>query len=211
MTRKLHAKSKAIAHHLPHRTRLRLPKGHRDPATLKRVHEKLKKTAGVSHVEINERTGSVVIHHDEDPVILENVSNALEDVCEELFEAVLAAEGIEIPGLSIVAHIIRESLAHVDNRLAAATNNVIDLKMLVPIAFFGAGAFQARRNAGWFQEAPAWILFYFAYDAYMKFHGPSVRETSAEERLDIQEVDEVEGAAGKPKQVKRISMSKSQA
>ncbi|HEY9683109.1 MAG TPA: hypothetical protein V6C86_16140 [Oculatellaceae cyanobacterium] len=204
MTRKLHAKSKAVAHHLPHRTRLKLPKEHRDPATLKRVHERLKKTAGVSDVEINERTGSVLIHHEEDPVILDNVSTALEDVCEELFEAVLAAEGIEIPGLSIIAHVIREGLSHADNRLADATNNLIDLKMLVPIAFFGAGVFQARRNQGWFGQAPAWILFYFAYDAYMKFHGPSVRETSAEERVDVYEQEPQE----KKKPIKRISMNK---
>ena len=200
MNRNLHAKSKAITHHLPHRTRLRLPKEHRDAATIKKVHEKLKKTAGVSDVEINPRTGSVLIHHDEDPVILEKVSNSLDEVAGELFEAILAAEGIEIPGLSIFAHVIRERLSHLDNRLAVATNNLIDLKMLVPLAFFGTGVFQARRNTGWLDQVPAWVLFYCAYDAYMKFHGPSVRETSAEERYDSEEIVEAK------KVVKQIPM-----
>lgn len=197
MTRKLHPKLKAVTHHLPHRTRLRVPREHRDPETLKKLHTKLKKTEGVSDVEINPRTGSVLIHHDEDPAILNNVGNAIDEVAGELFEAILAAEGIEIPGLSIFAHVIRERLSDMDNRLAVATNNVIDLKMLVPVAFFGAGIIQAKRNTGWLDQVPAWVLFYYAYDAYMKFHGPSVRPTSAEERYDLQDVTEAKRSVKK--------------
>ncbi len=188
MTRNLHPKSKAVAHHLPHRTRLRLPRGHRDAATIAKLHKTISDTKGVQSVEINSRTGSVLIHHDEDPEVLNKVGDALEEVAGELFEAILEAEGVEIPGLSIIAHVIRESLSHVDNHLANATNNLIDLKMLVPVSFFGAGVIQARRNLGWFNQMPAWMLFYFAYDAYMKFHGPSVRETSAEERFEVVDV-----------------------
>ncbi len=197
MTRKLHAKSKAVAHHLPHRTRLRLPKGHRDEATIKKVHQTITNTEGVTGVEINARTGSVLIHHEEDPVILENVSKALDDVAGELFEALLEAGGIEIPGLSIFAHVIRERLTDADNKLAVATNNVIDLKMLVPLAFFGAGMIQAKRNRGWLDQVPAWVLFYYAYDAYMKFHGPSVRQTSAEERFDLEDITEAKKSVKK--------------
>jgi hypothetical protein len=194
MSRKLHAKSRAVAHHLPHRTRLKLPREHRDAATIKKLQDSIKNTPGVSAVEINQRTGSVLIHHDEDPEILTNVSHAIDDVAGELFEVLLEAGGVEIPGLSIFAHVIREQLSGLDNRLAVATNNVIDLKMLVPLAFFGAGVIQSKRHLGWLDQVPAWVLFYFAYDAYMKFHGPSVRETSAEERFDLEEAVEAKKA-----------------
>jgi hypothetical protein len=203
MTRNLHPKSKAVAHHLPHRTRLRLPRGHRDAATIAKVHKTISETAGVSAVEINARTGSVLIHHDEDPEVLNKVGDALEEVAGELFEAILAAEGIELPGLSIIAHVIRESMSHVDNRLAVATNNLIDLKMLVPVGFFAAGVIQSRRHLGWFNQMPAWMLFYFAYDAYMKFHGPSVRESSAEERFEPIDVTDSKSDP-QPRRLKQI-------
>ena len=90
-TRKLHSKSKVVAHSLPHRTRLRLPRGHRDAATIAKVHKTISNTKGVHSVEINERTGSVLIHHDEDPEVLAKVGDALEDVAGELFEAILEA------------------------------------------------------------------------------------------------------------------------
>jgi len=99
-----------------------------------------------------------------------------------LFEAVLEVEGIELPGLSLFAHLIRQKLGKIDDHLARATNNVIDLKMLVPVLFFGAGIFQARRNRGWLDQVPAWVLFYYAYDAYMKFHTPQFNPPSRNEQ-----------------------------
>jgi hypothetical protein len=205
-TRKLHSKSKVVAHSLPHRTRLRLPRGHRDAATIAKVHKTISNTKGVHSVEINERTGSVLIHHDEDPEVLAKVGDALEDVAGELFEALLEAGGLEIPGLSIIAHLIRESLSHADNRLAVATNNVIDLKMLVPVGFFAAGVIQSRRHLGWFNQMPAWMLFYFAYDAYMKFHGPSVRETSAEERFELTDVTDSKSVP-QPRKLRQLKVT----
>jgi hypothetical protein len=196
MSRKIHGQMKAVKHHLPHRTRIKLPRGHRDAETITKIQRSIEKASGVKSVEVNARTGSVLIHHQEDPEILSNVGNAIDEVASELFEAILAAEGIEIPGLSIFAHVIRESLSKLDNRLAVATSNLIDLKMLLPLAFFGAGVIQAKRNRGWLDQVPAWVLFYYAYDAYMKFHGPSVRTSSAEERFDLEGVSNSEGKIG---------------
>ncbi len=189
-----HKPHKAVAHHLPHRTRIKIPRQGRDAATMKRLHDSLKKTAGVKDVSVNERTGSIVVHHEEDPKILETISTSIEEVVGELLEAVLEVEGIELPGLSIIAHLIRQRLGAIDNHLAKATNNMIDLKMLVPVLFFGAGVFQARRNVGWLDQVPAWVLFYYAYDAYMKFHTPQFNPPSREEQEA--EAEKAEGLGG---------------
>jgi len=180
-TRKLTVKSAGVKQHLPHRTRLKLPKDHRSDHTLKEVKESLKKVPGVNHVHINERTGSVIVEHDDRPEILASFGEAMDGVAGEVLDAVLEASSIEVPGLSILAHLIRKNLSKADTHVAAATNNVLDLKMIVPMVLFGAGITKAR-GTNWWGEVPAWVCFYYAYDSYMKFHGPSVREVSATER-----------------------------
>jgi hypothetical protein len=87
-----------------------------------------------------------------------------------------------------------------------ATNNAIDLKMLVPVGFFAAGVIQSRRHLGWFNQMPAWMLFYFAYDAYMKFHGPSVRETSAEERFELTDVTDSKSVP-QPRKLRQLKVT----
>lgn len=184
MTRKLIRTSAGVKHHLPHRTRLRLPQDHRNSHTLKAVEKEIKKVPGVKDVHVNHRTGSLLVEHDERDDMLENFGEAINGVASDLFDAVLEAEGIEIPGLSIFAHLIRQNLSKADTDLALATRNWLDLKMLVPVVLFGAGYFKARASSNWWGEVPAWVLFYYAYDSYMKFHGPSVREVSATERVE---------------------------
>ena len=180
MAKKSPARSQMIAHHLPHRTRIRLPRSHRDPATMKRMTESLSKVTSIKDVQINDRTGSMVVYHEEDTEILEHIDGALGDVAGEVLEAILQAEEIEFPGLSIIGVLISSFMGKADNKIASATNNVVDLKMLMPLAFLGAGFFQASRNAAWLSQVPAWVLFYFAYDSYTRFHGPVPGAPAAE-------------------------------
>jgi hypothetical protein len=182
--RQLEQSSYGIAHHLPHRTRLKLPHQHRDKQTIQRVHDSIKKIPGVSSIQVNDRTGSVVVHHEPSEGILQSIGEALEGVSDELFDAMLEAGGIEFPGLSIMGHLIKNSMSKVDNHVAEATGNLLDLKMLLPIGFLAAALYKAFKTEGWFTQVPTYVLFYYAYDSYMKFHGPSVRTASAHERPD---------------------------
>jgi copper chaperone CopZ len=167
---------KGVAHHLPHRTRYRLSRRYRDEDHAGRVAEVVKSVPGVKSVEVNPRTGSVLVHHDEHPAILDSMSTAIDELGQDIFVEVLESELDEIvPGASIVAHFIKQNAGHLDSLVAEFTNNLLDLKMLLPIAFLSAGIFQASRNRYWLQQVPAWVLFYYAYDSYLKFHGPSVQ------------------------------------
>lgn len=139
---------------------------------IKKMTDSLKKVSSVQNIEINQRTGSMVVFHDHDAQILDSINTALTEVAGNLLEAVLEAEELEFPGLSIIAHLIRSFLGKADVKLAGITNNLIDLKMLLPIAFFAAGVFQASRTRNWLGAVPAWVLFFYAYDAYMRFHEP---------------------------------------
>lgn len=171
---------KGVVHHLPHRTRLRVPKGHKRAEAVRTIKKKLKTVPGVQEVSVNERTGSVLVQHDESSNTHDLLGTALEECAGELFEALLDVEEVEFPGLSIIAHFLKSSMGHLDDRVAENTNNWLDLKMLVPIGLFAAGLYKAVRDRGWWGEVPAFVLFYYAYDSYLKFH-PAVQTALQEQ------------------------------
>lgn len=177
MTRKLNKESSGVRHHLPHRTRIKVPRHHRSKHTMEAVKKQLEYVPGVKHVEVNHRTGSVVVHHDERSDTLELMGTAIENIAEDLFHELLAVEEVEFPGLSVIAQLIRNTLSKADSRVALETRNMVDLKMIVPLLFFGAGIVKSRQSVNWWGEVPAWVLFYYAYDSYMKFHGVGFAET----------------------------------
>ncbi len=177
MTRKLTKASAGVKHHLPHRTRLKVPRHHRDEETLNAVKNQLEDIPGVKSVQVNIRTGSVVVDHDERDDTVELMGEAIQNIAEDLFNELLLVEEVELPGLSIVAHLIRKSLAKADNKVAEETSNVIELKIIVPLLFFGAGVVKSVQIGSWWSEVPSWVLFYFAYDSYTKFRGVGFAET----------------------------------
>ncbi|HEY9716771.1 MAG TPA: hypothetical protein V6C69_04860 [Trichormus sp.] len=184
MPNKLTADSYGVTHHLPHRTRLRLPKQHRH--AINKVKDRLKKVPGVKDVHVNERTGSILIEHDEKQNVLENVGTAVQEVASDLFDSLIEMQESEVPGLSIVAHLVKSQAGKLDTKVATATDNWLDLKTLFPVALLGAGVYTAVKEKAWLGlgEIPAFVFFWYAYDAYMKFHGPSVRAESVAERVE---------------------------
>jgi copper chaperone CopZ len=177
MTHKLTKASAGVKHHLPHRTRLKVPAHHRDAETMNSVKSQLEYIPGVKSVQVNQRTGSIVVDHDERDDTLELMGEAIQNIAEDLFHELLMVEEVELPGLSIVAHFIRKSLSKADSKVAEETSNVVDLKVMVPLLFFGAGVVKSVQSGSWWGEVPSWVLFYFAYDSYMKFHGVGFTET----------------------------------
>lgn len=184
MSKKLSSETPGVSHHLPHRTRLRVSKHKRKSRSLKQVQDKLAKVPGVSGVEVNERTGSILVHHEEDNNVLELLGTALEEVAGDLFETSLEVEEAEVPGLSIIAHAVKKQMGLLDTSVATATGNMIDLKTVVPLGLLAAALYKVAKERVWWGDVPAFVLFYYAYDSYMKFHGPSVRAVSASPRTE---------------------------
>lgn len=172
--RHLHKYSRGVVHHLPHRTRLRIPASHRDATTVRRVRDTIAALPNIASVEANERTGSILIHHSHDEDTLSNVGRAIEGIAIDLFEAILEVEEFESPTVSIIGHVIRSTVSRVNTGMSGYTGNSVDLKMLLPVAFFSLGLMQASRVDRWWLQTPAYVLFYWAYDSFMKFHGPQV-------------------------------------
>ncbi len=162
-------------HHLPHRTRYRLARRHRDPATFKQIQNSITALPGVKNVELNERTGSVLIHHEEEPNILSLLGKTLDGIAIDLcVEALAGEEMLVVSGVPVVANAIKSRLANINHYIAQRTHNYLDLKTLLPVLFLGAGIYQVFQNRTWWRQMPAWVLFYYAFDSYIKFHGPGV-------------------------------------
>jgi hypothetical protein len=197
MVKKSSAESKVIAHHLPHRTRIKLPRSHRDPVTVQKMTDSISRLSSVKDVQINDRTGSIVVYHEEDTQVLEHINGALSEVAGEVLEAILEAEGAEFPALSLVGTLISSFMGKADDKLSDATHNVVDLKVMMPLAFLGAGLYQASQNAAWLSQVPAWVLFYFAYDSYTRFHptsgGGPAGTISGAERSGAEEIAQKTG------------------
>ena len=170
---KTNHRMRGVTHHLPHRTRYRLAIHHRTPGTVTRIQESILKVPGVKKVEFNERTGSLLVHHDENPEILPMLGTILENIAGDLFVEITEADLAFLPGVSLLAQLVKKRFGKINDYVLRKTNNYLDLKMLLPIGFVAAGIYQTSKNKAWFSQVPAWVLFYYAYDSYLKFHAPA--------------------------------------
>jgi len=172
MTGRLHAKSTGVAHHLAHRTRLRIPRQHRTPHKMEQVAQALRTAPGVRHVEVNHRTGSILVQHDEHPDILKTVEKTLEESSGEILEALIEGGNPEVVGLTMGLHLISSLFSSADGKISTATNNMLDLRALAPVVFLAAGIMRLRRGAGEdvLMTISPIVLFWYAFDLYWRFH-----------------------------------------
>lgn len=160
-------KPSSVSHHLPHRTRIRVPRRHRQTATLNKIQKRLIKVPGVQSVEVNERTGSVLVHHDTQENTLELINSAVAEVAAEIFE--IAAEA-EAPGFSTLAGLLRTRVHSLNSSVAQATDQKVDLRSAVPIFLLGASLVRFIQEKSWWGEVPAFVLFYYAWDSFLKLN-----------------------------------------
>jgi hypothetical protein len=168
---------KGVSHHLPHRTRYRLPKHKRDPKLAKKIKDKILEVPGVTDVDVNERTGSVLVTHEEKPGMIDSLGVALDAIAEDLFDEFLESEIGIFPGVSIFAHLLTKRAGEADQYVAGRTNNYFDLKTLVPMLFLGAGVIKVAQTKNWLGQVPAYVLFYYAFDSYIKLHNTQSLKT----------------------------------
>src|ERR1700722_17360744 len=117
MVKKSSIKHRVIAHHLPHRTRIKLPPSQRDPATMQKMTDSISRLSSVKDVQINSRTRSMGVYHEEDTQALEHINGGIGDVAREVLEAILEAEEIEFPGLSLLGVLISSLMGKADDKV----------------------------------------------------------------------------------------------
>jgi hypothetical protein len=129
-----------VAHEMPGRTRMRIPAERKNEQFFAQAEESLKRCEGVSKVETNPLTGSILILHSSS---IEEIKEFAEK--EDLF-VIQTANNSAAPPLS---EQISTGLKSFDTRVAEMTSGRFDGKEAALLGLLVAGAYQIVRGNLW--------------------------------------------------------------
>lgn len=167
-----------VVHQSSRRTRLRVPKPYRAKKTLTPVKNAIQNVPGVTEVEVNSETGSILVHHEDRPGILPAIGAAVEESAPELLAALIVPEGGEAAAPFLSSIFKRYFLAPRGPQGESAAGSLSDadqgeptipLKKLVPAAFAAAGVWKLIETESLLGGVAPLVLFYYAFDTYWKF------------------------------------------
>jgi cation transport ATPase len=176
-------------HHIPGRLRIRLPKSRRSPRLYRELQDFVQGLGGVRHVEINPTTGSILVHYE--PESHEQVRSMVHSAATSdefqmppgLGDADQLAETIEKEAEFLAAHSelalhVVNSVKSLDRTVRQATDNTVDLKVLVPAAF----AVWAFFSVGVEVSTPLWVsLGIFSFNSFVALHRPTTVQVATHE------------------------------
>lgn len=163
-----------VVHVSPGRVRVRVPQAKHNPAVTHAIHERLAAAPGVSRIETNLLTGSIIILFEAAEVALDDVmpgvAEALGTVLPELEEEAIA--GLLHPSTDGAgaaepwAHQITGLFGGLDRQLGSASGGTVDLRVLLPLSLFflGIGRLVSAETAPF----PSWYdLLWFSFGTFV--------------------------------------------
>ena len=167
----------------PGRLRVRVHHPQHHQHTLGRAQAHLRGQAGIGQVETNSHTGSVLVHYDPRSRSPEDVLAALRDAG-LLIEDVAKGVGEDVPetgpGRSTTSESVVDVVTDLDRQLSALTGRKVDLKLLFPATLGGIGLWQAVTRGIGLADVPAYVLLWYAFDSFWKFHREPPHGTRSE-------------------------------
>lgn len=155
-----------VVHTGARRIRLRLDKAHRQVGRMGQVRHALQRQPGVRAVEVNETTGSVLIHHDPGAITGDDLAQVLGDI-----GVLIAGLQSDESGRSDTARAVESALGDLNRRVATASGGKFDLKIVIPGTFLTLGLWKLATDVGsFFTAVPGYVLLYYAFDTYTKLH-----------------------------------------
>ena len=179
MPKELHLRCQGVRHHLPERTRLRVPRSYRHPEVIENIEKGIQELESVKRVETNSKTGSILVHHEASPNIISDLHRVLSERAEGALDEMLEPVTAENEEVSILATLIGQTARKANRRFTMYTGNKVDLRTLLPLILTGVGLSRAASVERWWLDVPPYLFFYWAYDAFLRFHlhkMPEIRE-----------------------------------
>jgi len=177
-----------IAHQVPGRIRIKAASAKGDPALLDQIKGLFVAIPGIGGVAVNATTGSLILHYDPTrheefykhfqarykshalagpappPTEIDNIASTIEAEAEFLAER------------SLTARTVVDFCRTVDQQLRVATNNAVDLKIVVALGFAGLALMQIGVTAA----TPMWVtLAIFALNHLAELNLPDAAASSA--------------------------------
>jgi hypothetical protein len=172
-----------IAHHVCGRIRMKIPAAKGNEVLLEQIKRSLSPIPGVHAIDVNPSTGSVIMHYD--PAVHEELHLTLSTHGKDHFELPRRAPVTEIDELehqleeeaeflaehSEAARIIVDFCRGLDREVKLATNNAVDLKVLVPLGLAAYTFLEIGVEAA----TPVWLtLGLFALNHFVEMHAHPV-------------------------------------
>jgi hypothetical protein len=134
------------------------------------IHRELDGTSGIRAVETNTSTGSVVVHYDPAHQTTDGILAVLKDV--GIIVRDIGSAGEEPPevGHSATSEAVLDAVTDLNRRLYLATGGKFDLKLLFPLGMGAIGLWKVLRSGLELGEVPAYVLLWYAFDAFHKLH-----------------------------------------
>ncbi|MBV9543302.1 MAG: hypothetical protein JOY61_02875 [Chloroflexi bacterium] len=126
---------------------------------------------GPGRVEVSTATNSLLVHYDRHAHSFDDVLGMLNDVGLVIGETAKAlSDGEAGPDTSTTSAGIVTAVSDLDRRLANMTGYQVDLKTLFPLTLGALGVVQLARSGFGLGDVPAYILIWYAFDSFWKFH-----------------------------------------
>jgi Heavy metal associated domain 2 len=188
-----------VVHHIPGRIRIKLPDAKGNRALLEDLKAFISPLSGVRRVDVNPATGSVLVHYD--PEANEDYRSHLAILAEheklfslelpELTEADKIAAKVEaeaefLAGHSETARNIVNLVKYVNEVVKKETNNVVDLKVLLPLGL----AIYAFFEVGSELSTPLWVtLGIFSFNSFVRLHVSTAAVHTADHHVFLDDPD----------------------
>lgn len=170
-----------IASAAPGRLRIKMHPESRDSGLMDGIRDRLAPHDGVHHVRVNPATGSITVKYDQSRHDTHSILGLMEDldVVLQSLGHVPAMEKLgggsedEIPSAGFPA-----AIRDLNRRIYGSTGVPVDIKVLLPLCFAGAGIWSIARKGLMIESVPGWLFLWFAFDMFVKLH--PVKTESAE-------------------------------
>jgi hypothetical protein len=150
---------------IPGRVRLKVLGRWRAPEELERVTAALEALAGVNAVRASSLTGSVLVRYDAVGTTVDDLRAAFEGLGLTLVDEEPPERAHGAP-----ARRVSEAADRVSSRVGRRLGGS-DLRLLFPIALGVLSLRQATRDAPGLDQAPWYVLAWYAYDSFLKLNG----------------------------------------
>ncbi|MDD5034311.1 MAG: hypothetical protein PHE55_06095 [Methylococcaceae bacterium] len=162
-----------IASLTPGRIRFKLHPHSRNEQTMKGIQRNLETREGVHDVRINPANGSVTMKYDRGHHSAAGIMKLLEDV-DVLVESIGHLPSVdehEPNGDSRQESIgFLAAVEDLNRRIQSATGIPLNLKLILPLSFVGAGLWSIGRRGLMIESVPGWLFLWFAFDMFVKLH-----------------------------------------
>jgi Heavy metal associated domain 2 len=173
------AVSARIAHHVPGRMRVHVHGAKRNPTILTHLKTHISEADGVTRVEANRDTGSLVIHYRnrspkefEEHLTEHGQANDTFDLeigqAGEMWVAIQKEANFLAAHSELARSVVNET-KRLDVAVKEATDNTVDLKVLVPLGLAVVSFFYLGTDVA----TPLWVsLGIFSFNSFVSLHPP---------------------------------------